>query len=49
MAQTASGAPQPNLGLQILLGKQAKQALGNVLRSLEEGRLAVVQGVLERA
>ena len=49
MAQTASGAPQPNLGLQILLGKQAKPALGNVLRSLEEGRLAVVQGVLERA
>ena len=49
LAQTGSGAPQPNLGLQILLGKQAKQALGNVLRSLEEGRLAVVQGVLERA
>lgn len=49
MAQAASGAPQPSLGLQILLGKTAKQALGNVFRSLEEGRLAVVQGVLERA
>ena len=41
--------PLPPLGLQLLLGDRFRPALENMLRNLEEGRIAVVAAVLERA
>lgn len=43
---TSSGPPP--LGLHLLLGADTGTRLGNVLRNLEEGRVAIVQAVFER-
>lgn len=46
-AAQAAKSP-PHLGLHLLLGAQAGQMFGNVLRNLEEGRVRTIQAVFER-
>jgi SAM-dependent methyltransferase len=46
-AAAAQGGPMPALGLHLLLGGDLGAMLANVTRSLDEGRIAVVQGVTE--
>ena len=47
LGAAAQGAPAP-LGLHLVVGNFAEK-LANVLRNLEEDRIAVVQGIFERA
>ncbi|HXH83824.1 MAG TPA: methyltransferase domain-containing protein [Candidatus Tectomicrobia bacterium] len=44
----AQQGPPPPLGLHLLLGAETRPMLGNVLRNLEEDRVAVIQAVYER-
>jgi hypothetical protein len=46
MGSRPADAPPP-LGLNLLMGEEAPQKARNVLRSLEEDRIAVIQGVFE--
>jgi hypothetical protein len=38
----------PPLGIQLLIGTQFPEMIGNVARSLQEDRLTIIQGVFER-
>ena len=46
MAARPNDAP-PLLGLNLLMGQTTPEKIENVVRSLEEDRIRVVQGVLE--
>jgi ubiquinone/menaquinone biosynthesis C-methylase UbiE len=47
-AAAAHKAPPP-LGIHLLLGPAAPTIMGNLMRSLDEDRVSVIQGVFERA
>ena len=47
-ARRAEGGPPPPLGLHLLLGNVFPEMGANMLRNLEEGRVVMVQAVLER-
>lgn len=47
-AQQTSGGP-PQIGLHVLVGPQWPGLVKNLLRNLEEGRIAVAQGIFERS
>lgn len=44
----AAGGAVPALGLHVVMGADWGMLAGNMVRNLEEGRIAVVQGLLER-
>ena len=48
-AQQTSGGGPPPLGLHVIGGPQWSEMVKNALKNLEEGRIAVAQGIFERS
>jgi SAM-dependent methyltransferase len=49
MAKRAQTSGPPQIGLHVLIGPQWSDLVKNLLRNLEEGRIAVAQGIFERS
>jgi MPBQ/MSBQ methyltransferase len=49
MIMRAQTSGPPTIGVHILVGPQWSEMIKNVLRNLEEGRIAVAQGIFERS
>jgi ubiquinone/menaquinone biosynthesis C-methylase UbiE len=49
MIKRAQTSGPPQIGLHILVGPQWSNLVKNLLRNLEEGRIAVAQGIFERS
>jgi hypothetical protein len=49
MIKRAQTSGPPPTGLHILVGPQWSDLVKNLLRNLEEGRIAVAQGIFERS
>jgi ubiquinone/menaquinone biosynthesis C-methylase UbiE len=48
-AQQTSGGGPPPLGIHVIVGPQWSEMVKNALKNLEEGRIAVAQGIFERS
>ena len=48
-AQQTSGGDPPPLGIHVVVGPQWSEMVKNALKNLEEGRIAVAQGIFERS
>lgn len=48
MKKRSEASGPPLIGLHILVGNQWPELIKNVLRNLEEGRIAVAQGIFKR-
>lgn len=49
MIKRAQTSGPPQIGLHVLVGPQWSNLVNNLLRNLEEGRIAVAQGIFERS
>ena len=49
MTKRAQTSGPPPTGLHVLVGPQWSDLVKNLLRNLEEGRIAVAQGIFERS
>ena len=49
MIKRAQTSGPPQIGLHVLVGPQWSNLVKNLLKNLEEGRIAVAQGIFERS
>jgi hypothetical protein len=49
MIKRAQTSGPPRIGLHVLVGPQWSDLVKNLLKNLEEGRIAVAQGIFERS